>query len=94
MKSTKPRKRGSTLENYLCKIPRWELLERRAKAGRERLANRVRIERKEQKYTIDKLASKAAVSIGTLSNIENAKPVKFDSVFKVMDTLGLEIIFD
>lgn len=94
MKKQKRKRKGSALERYTYRIPQWEILERRIYLFREDFAILIRETRKRQGLTIQQVAEKAEVAIGTISNIENEKSTQFESMFKVADTLGIPIQID
>lgn len=57
-----------------------------------RLAKRIRSERKSQGLTQTELANLASVSLNFLSQLEQGKPTaRIDKVLQVVSTLGLEL---
>ncbi|MBN1331948.1 helix-turn-helix domain-containing protein [Candidatus Dojkabacteria bacterium] len=68
-------------------------IERHIKDERVRLASHVRKLREKRFMTTTELARSANVSYKSISKIENYKPVRFDTVLKVLKSLGIRITY-
>jgi ribosome-binding protein aMBF1 (putative translation factor) len=57
------------------------------------LAEKIRKARKEKGISSEKLSEISGISYKTISKVENAKPVTFETVVKVMESLGLQVTY-
>ena len=56
------------------------------------LANSIRVRRRKLGLSQDQLAAKTGVRQGTLSDIENARSARFDTLLRILAVLDLELL--